>query len=328
MLLLNLGTPDAPDARSVRRYLREFLGDPRVIDLPGPLRHAFLEAVVLPFRPRRSAAAYTKIWTPAGSPLLVHGLALAKSLARSLGTGFRVELAMRYGRPGVRPALQALAGGGVASIVVVPLFPQYASSSTGSALEHVYAEAARHPGVPALRGVAPFYDHPGFIGALAAVARPALAEFAADHVLLSYHGLPERQVRRGGPSCLARQDCCEDVPPFCYRAQCFATTRSLAAALELREGDYSSAFQSRLGRAAWIGPSLEERLAALRAENVKRLAVVCPSFVADCLETLEEVAIRAHETWQGLGGEELRLVPCVNAHPDWVEALAGMVRGH
>ncbi len=328
VLLVNLGTPDAPRAPEVRRYLREFLGDPRVIDLPAPLRLALLEAVILPFRPRRSAEAYAKIWTDAGSPLLVHGRALAEALAKTLGPAFRVELGMRYGRPAVGDALDNLVGAQLDSIVVVPLFPQYASSSIGSALERVYGAAAQQGNVPALRVVPPFFDDPGFIRALAALARPVLER--ADHLLLSYHGLPERQVRRGGPTCLRSPDCCDAVEGpnhACYRAHCFATSRLLAGELGLRDGAFSTGFQSQLGRAAWIRPNLEERLDALRRDGVARLAVFCPSVVADCLENLEEVAIRARQTWKRLGGEELQLVPCVNAHPGWVEALAALVRG-
>ena len=328
VLLINLGTPDAPRAPEVRRYLREFLGDPRVIDLPAPLRLALLEAVILPFRPRRSAEAYARIWTDAGSPLLVHGRALAEALAKTLGPAFRVELGMRYGSPAAGDALDSLVASQVDSIVVVPLFPQYASASTGSALERVYGAAAQQGSVPALRVVAPFFDDPGFIRALASLARPILER--ADHLLLSYHGLPERQVRRGGPTCLRSPDCCDAVEGpnhACYRAHCFATSRLLAGELGLRDGTFSTGFQSRLGRSAWIGPSLEDRLGSLRGDGVARLAVICPSFVADCLETLEEVAIRARQTWKRLGGEELQMVPCVNAHPGWVETLASLVRG-
>jgi ferrochelatase len=321
VLLVNLGTPDAPRPPEVRRYLREFLGDPRVIDLPAPLRRLLLEAVILPFRPRRSAEAYAKIWTDAGSPLLVHGRALTEALGKTLGSAFRVELGMRYGRPTLGDALDALRG--TDSIVVVPLYPQYASSSTGSTLERVFGLAARRADLPPLSGLAPFFTDVGFVRALASVTRPLLGE----HLLLSYHGLPERQARRGGPDCLQRPDCCDGPPgPACYRAQCFATSRALAAELGLDTSRHSTCFQSRLGRAAWIGPSLEERLDALRGEGVARLSVVCPSFVADCLETLEEIGIRARETWRGLGGDELTLVPCLNARPEWVDALAALVR--
>jgi ferrochelatase len=331
VLLVNLGSPDAPEPGAVRRYLREFLGDPRVLDMPAPARWLLLHAVILPFRPRRSAAQYASIWTPQGSPLVVHGRALAEALGKRLGDGFRVELAMRYGRPSVAGALDALARADVGRIVAVPLFPQYASSSSGSALEHVYALASTRWNVPPLEVVPPFFDDPGFVAALAACARPVLAELRPNFVLFSYHGLPERQVRKSDPSgshCLASPACCDAIGPanrFCYRAQCLATTRAVAAELGLAPDRHSTAFQSRLGRTPWIAPYTDRVLPELAARGVRRLAVLCPSFVADCLETLEEIGVRAREQWLGLGGEALALVPCVNAHPVWVEALAAAI---
>ena len=330
---MNLGSPEAPTAPAVRRYLREFLGDPRVLDLPAPLRWLLLEALILPFRPRRSAAQYSSIWTPQGSPLLVHGRALRDALAKRLGEGFRVELAMRYGEPAIRSGLEALLRADVTRIRVVPLFPQYASASTGSALARVFEVAGELWNVPALEVVAESYaDEPGFVASLAAVARPALDAFRPDFVLLSYHGLPERHVRKSdatGTHCLARPDCCEALGPanrFCYRAQCLATSRALAAALELPPERHSTAFQSRLGRDPWIAPYTDRVLPELAARGVRRLAVLCPSFVADCLETLEEIGVRAREQWRALGGAELLLVPCLNAHPRWVDTLAGWLQ--
>lgn len=332
VLLVNLGSPEAPQPGAVRRYLREFLGDPRVLDLPAPLRWLLLYAVILPRRPRASAAQYAAIWTPEGSPLRVHGRALAESLAGHLGEGFRVELAMRYGSPSVRDGLEALVRADTERIHVVPLFPQYASSTTGSALARVFELAGSLCNVPPLAVVGPFYDHPGFVAAVAEVSRPTLEELSPDFVLFSYHGLPERQIRRsdpGGRHCLASADCCARVGPanrFCYRAQCFATTRAVADALGLEGGSHGVAFQSRLGRTPWIGPYTDRVLPELAARGVRRLAVLCPSFVADCLETLEEIGIRARRQWQELGGEALALVPCLNAHPRWVTALANLIR--
>jgi ferrochelatase len=333
VLLLNLGSPDAPTPAAVRRFLREFLGDPRVLDLPAPARWLLLHAVILPFRPRRSAAQYASIWTAAGSPLVVHGQALASALTKALGDGFRVELGMRYGRPALADALDALVRQDVARIVAVPLFPQYAASSTGSALEHLYRVAGSRWNVPPLDVVPPFYDHAGFVAAVTAAARPVLQELRPDFVLFSYHGLPERQIRRsdpGGRHCLAAETCCDAVGPasrFCYRAQCVATTRAVAGALGLAPERHAFAFQSRLGRSPWIRPYTDLLLPELAARGVRRLAVLCPSFAADCLETLEEIGARARAQWRALGGEALALAPCVNAHPVWVDALAGMVRG-
>jgi ferrochelatase len=331
-LLVNLGTPDSPEVRDVRRYLREFLCDPRVIDLPAPLRLALVYGVILPLRPRRSAAQYASIWIPEGSPLRVYSEALRAAVERELGPEFRVALAMRYGQPSIDAALDALVAGDVERIVVVPLFPQYSSAATGSALERVLAALARRANVPAVSTVNAFYGHPAFVAALAEVTRTALAGFDAEHVLFSFHGLPERQIRASDPTgrhCLARAECCAAIGPEnrdCYRAQSFATARALAAALALPADRWSVSFQSRLGRAAWIAPATDRMLPELAARGVRRLAVACPSFVADCLETLEEIGIRAREQWRELGGEELRLTPCVNAAPRFVAGVAQMVR--
>jgi ferrochelatase len=331
VLLVQLGTPDAPTPRALRRYLGEFLSDPRVIDLPAPLRWLLLHGVILRVRPRRSAAAYRSIWTPQGSPLRLHSEAFAAALARELGAGFAVALGMRYGRPKIDDALAALARAGATRLLVWPLFPQYAEAATGSALARVFERLRRFPSFGRVRALGPCFDDPGFGAAWVEVARPALATARADHVLFSYHGLPERQVRAADPSgshCLAHADCCAALGPAnarCYRAQCFATSRMLAAALGLAPGSYSTAFQSRLGRARWIQPYTDAELERLRRAGVRRLAVLCPAFVADCLETLEEIGLRAAERWRALGGDELVLVPSLNAHPRWVEAAARWV---
>jgi len=332
VLLLNLGTPRSPQTGDVRRYLREFLSDPRVIDVAAPLRWALVNLVIAPFRAPRSAAAYRKIWTDSGSPLLANGVALRAALAAELGDGYVVELGMRYGEPSIPGALGRLCDAGVARIVALPLFPQYASSSLGSALAYLYELAAERTNVPALSARAEFYAEPGFVAALAEIARPRLAAFRPDHVLFSYHGLPERHVRQGDPTrqhCLVSERCCAAMVPAnarCYRAQCHATTRALAAALALAPRDFSLAFQSRLGRDPWIQPYTDVRLPELARSGVKRLAVLCPSFAADCLETLEEIGIRAAEQWRAAGGEALELVPCANAHPAFVRFLAERAR--
>ncbi len=333
VLLLNLGTPASPSVRDVRAYLREFLSDPRVLDLAAPLRWLLLHAVILPFRPRRSAAQYASIWRPEGSPLLVHGRALREGVAKTLGDGFCVELAMRYGEPGIAAALARLAAEDVARVVVLPLFPQYASSAGGSALERVMQLAAAEWNVPALVTLRDFHDQPGFIASFAAVAGPVLDAFRPDHVLFSYHGLPERHIRKSDPTrqhCLASDACCDAPVPAnraCYRAQCAATTRALSAALRLPAGAHSMSFQSRLGGDPWIKPYTDRVLPELRRRGVSRVAVLCPAFVADCLETVEEIGIRARDQWRALGGEALQLVPSLNAHPVWVQAVAEIVRG-
>ncbi len=331
LLLLNLGTPASAGAPDVRRYLRQFLSDPRVIDASPPARAIAVAAAVL-FRAPKSAAAYAKIWTASGSPLLVHGHSLRSAVAERLGERAVVELAMRYGEPAVRAALERLVAAEVERIVVLPLFPQYASSSSGSALELVLRSAAKLWNVPRLETLPEFYDHVGFIASLAEVARPHLADAGAEHLLLSYHGLPERQVRKSdasGGHCLRSADCCDRMGVAnrrCYRAQCAATSRALTSALDLDLGSWSMSFQSRLGRTPWIRPDTTDVLPELAGRGVKRLAIMCPSFVADCLETLEEIGIRGREQWRALGGESLELIPCLNAHPRWVDTIASWVR--
>lgn len=336
VLLVNLGTPDQPTAPAVRRYLREFLSDPRVLDI-GPVgRAALLNLVILPRRPAQSAAAYRKVWDPErGSPLLYHSQDLVQKVQVALGPEFRVELAMRYGTPSIPAALDRLRDAGADQVVVFPLFPQYASSSTGSALEVVYRHAAARWNVPAFSAVPAFYDHPGFIAAFAAVGGPVVREHRADHVLFSFHGLPERQIVKsdesGGRHCLAGAGCCDRIVPanrHCYRAQCFATARGIARALDLPAEGWSVSFQSRLGRTPWIRPYTDHVLPELAQRGVKRVAVFCPAFVADCLETLEEIGIRAREQFSAAGGEDLVLVPSLNSSPAWVDAVAGLVRQH
>ncbi len=334
VLLINLGSPTSPRPGAVRRYLREFLGDPRVLELPAPLRWFFLHAVILPSRSQTTAAAYAKIWSAEGSPLLVHSRALCDALTKTLGDPYAVALAMRYGEPSLTDALGQLARADVERVLAIPLFPQYASASTGSACEALFRAASRGPKVPPLEVMGAFYDDPRFTASLATVTGEALGNFRHDHVLFSFHGLPERQIKRSdasGRHCLSSKSCCADIRPanrFCYRAQCYATARAVATALSLANDHWSVSFQSRLGRTPWLQPYTDHVLPELRHKGVRRLAVVCPSFVADCLETLEEIGIRAREQWHTLGGEELRLAPCLNAHPAWIGALARMIRTH
>jgi ferrochelatase len=332
ILLLNLGTPDGPTPPAVRRYLREFLSDPRVIDIHPVARKLLLELVILPTRPRRSAAAYAKIWTREGSPLLTFSRALEARVRQALGPGHLVELAMRYGQPAVGEALERLRSGGATRLVVAPLYPQYSSAATGSSLEAVFAALARQPVVPPVSVLPPFFDDPGFIGAFAAVGAPVLAREQPDHVLFSFHGLPERHVKasdHSGRHCLQSAGCCDalgEANRDCYRAQCFATARALAARLALAPGSWSVCFQSRLGRTPWIKPWTDQRLDELARQGKRRLVVFSPAFVADCLETLEEIGLRAHEQFTAAGGERVALVPSLNASDAWVEALVRLLR--
>ncbi|MDX2090098.1 MAG: ferrochelatase [Kofleriaceae bacterium] len=333
LLLINLGTPDEPTTPAVRRYLREFLGDPRVLDISGIGRAILLNAVILPTRPAKSAAAYRTIWDPErGSPLLYHSRDLATRVADRLGKEWRVELAMRYGKPSIERGLDALIEAKVDRIVVLPLFPQYASSSTGTAVARVWELAAKKWNVPALDVVPAFFDDPGFLDAFAAVGRPALDAAKPDHVLMSFHGLPVRQITKTdatGGHCFASPSCCETLAnPNCYRAQSYYTARELARRLDLPTERYTVCFQSRLGRTPWIQPFTDVVLDDLAKQGKKRLAVFCPAFVADCLETVEEIGMRAVEQWKAAGGEELVLVPSLNATPAWIDAVTAIAERH
>jgi ferrochelatase len=332
VVLVNVGTPDATDTGSVRRYLREFLSDPRVIDIHPVARWLLLNLIILPTRPRKSAEAYRKVWTPEGSPLLTNSRAFENALARNLGGDFEVVLAMRYGNPSIRQALETLKARGVTEIVLFPLYPQYAASSTGTSLERIYEELSGWWNIPSVRVVPPFFNTPEFVKAFVEVAKPVIATHRSDHVLFSFHGLPERQIRKSDETqshCLATDRCCDALTSanrYCYRAQSFHTARTLAAQLGLSPSGYSVSFQSRLGRTPWIRPYTDIVLPELAKRGIRRVAVVCPAFVADCLETLEEVALRAKELFVSSGGEDLVLVPSLNAHPAWVQGAAQLVR--
>jgi protoporphyrin/coproporphyrin ferrochelatase len=333
LLLVNLGTPEAPDPGAVRRYLREFLSDPRVIDIHPMGRWLLLNLFILPFRPRRSAEAYRKIWMPEGSPLLFYGRALAREVAARLQGEFEVELAMRYGRPSLRSGLEALRKRGATELTVLPLYPQYAASSTGSSVDELMRLLRGSWDIEPVRVLPPFYDDPGYLDAFAQGARPVLESSRPDLVLFSFHGLPERQIRKSDPSgahCLSSESCCDAIGSRnyrCYRAQSYATARALAARLGLPADRWTVAFQSRLGRTPWIHPYTDLVLRDLPGRGVKRVVVVVPSFVADCLETLEEIAIRGASSFREAGGESLALVPSLNAQPPWVDAVVRMVRG-
>jgi ferrochelatase len=332
LLLVNLGTPDAPETGAVRRYLREFLSDPRVVDIHPVGRWFLLNFIILPFRSPKSAHAYRTIWTQEGSPLMVHSRALTAAVAQRLAGEYEVELAMRYGNPSLPDAVARLRQRGVTDFTVMPLYPQEAPSSSGSSLARTYEVLSEPWDVPNMRAVPAFHDHPAFLGAFVEVARPAISELRADHVLFSFHGVPERHVRKSDPSgkhCLASGGCCDvltDANRHCYRAQCFATARALARGLGLASEGWSVSFQSRLGRTPWVQPYTDVVLPELAARGVKRLAVMCPAFVADCLETVEEVAIRGREQFLASGGEAFTLVPSLNSHPAWVDGVVRLVR--
>jgi ferrochelatase len=326
VLFANLGSPDSPAVPDVRRYLEQFLMDPYVIQLPWLLRRLIVSLFVLPARPRRSAHAYASIWTPQGSPLVTLSMDLLKAVRQK--TEVPVAMAMRYGNPSIESELLQLAKiPDVTEILFLPLYPHYAESTVLTSVKEAERVIAAHRLNLALRVPAPFYDHPDYIKALVANTQPAL-EQPFDHVLFSYHGLPELHITKADPTgshCLKSATCCQTPSPAhatCYRHQVLRTTEEFVKLAGLRQDQYSVAFQSRLGRAKWLEPATENMLADLAGKGVKKLLVLCPAFVTDCLETLEEIEIRGSEVFKAAGGETLTLVPCLNAHPQWVETLA------
>ena len=333
VLLLNLGSPEAPTASAVRTYLAALLGDPRVLEMPAPLRWLLLHGIILRTRPKFAAHAYSQIWTAEGSPLLVHTKAFVAGLAKQLGEEYVVEFAMSCGEPFIPGVVEKLLRLPLKELVIVPLYPQYASATVGSSVEAVMKALSTHRNIPQLRTVSAFFDHPDYLNAVVETSAPILESLKPDHVLFSYHGLPESQIRKGETTtghCLSSNDsCCAEFGSknfFCYRAQCFATTRSLVARLGLAPDAYSMSFQSRLGRTPWIQPYTEEMLVSLAKKGVRHLAVLTPSFVADCLETLEEIGIRASETFIAAGGERLDLIPALNSSESWTRAAAKIIQ--
>jgi ferrochelatase len=340
ILLINLGSPDSPRTADVRRYLREFLSDARVLDISAIARWLLLRLIILPLRPRKSGAAYRKIWTGRGSPLIFHSRDLADQVAELLGRiapgAYVVKLAMRYGQPSIGAALAEFRAAGVLRVRVLPLYPQYSTAATASSIAKVVAEAAHAWNLPALEFVPPFYGHPAFLdvyGRLAArsiAAAESQGRFRFDHVLFSFHGIPERHILKGNVEehCQIDSNCCAAIGPhnqYCYRAHCFATARGLAERLQLKDGAWSVSFQSRLGRTPWLKPYTDFELAELPARGAKHLAVLSPAFVADCLETLEELDMAGREIFRAAGGENFHYVPCVNADPEWAEGVVRLL---
>jgi protoporphyrin/coproporphyrin ferrochelatase len=324
LLLVNLGSPASTDVADVRRYLNQFLMDPYVIDLPWPLRR-LLVSLILIKRPAQSAHAYASIWWDEGSPLVVLSRRLQEAM-RGHWTQGPVELAMRYGEPSIESVLTRLAAQGIRQVTLAPLYPQFADSTVTTVIEEA-KRVVRERGLKLDFAILPpFYDQSEYLDALVQSAKPHL-EQGFDHLLLSFHGLPERHLHKLDPSghCLKGADCCRTAPPevlaTCYRAQCLRSAEAFAARMGLRPEQWSVSFQSRLGKAKWIEPYTETRLDELAGQGVKKLLVMCPAFVADCIETLEEIGDRGREQFQAAGGESLQLVPCLNDHPSWVVAL-------
>lgn len=329
LVLVNLGSTASTEVADVRRYLNQFLMDRHVIDVPWPLRR-FIVSMVLRRRPAASAAAYRSIWWDEGSPLIVISQRLQQKMA-AVWNG-PVELAMRYGEPSIERVLVDMAKRGVHEAVLAPLYPQFAASTVTTVVEEAQRVVKQHALALRLEIVPPFFDQPAYVTALAASAQTYLSQ-GYDHLLLSYHGLPERHIHKADPTgchCLASADCCQradgEVLAHCYRAQCVRTSGRVTEQLGVPKDRWSMAFQSRLGRTKWIEPYTDATIEHLAAQGVKKLLVMCPAFVADCIETLEEIAIRGRESFRAAGGEELVLIPCLNDQPQWVEALAGLCR--
>ncbi|WP_454783309.1 ferrochelatase [Legionella sp. WA2022007384] len=323
LLLINLGTPDSTSRRDIKRYLREFLTDKRVIDLPAMVRYFLVYGLIVPFRSKNTAHAYQSIWTSRGSPLMVYSQDLAISIQQRLGAQYQVALGMRYGAPSIEQALNELES--CDEITILPVYPQYSAAATGSSIEEVMRVLAQRNVIPSLRVHRDFYYHPAYLASQSEVIQNHLEkEF---HLLFSYHGIPERHIIKTGCDTICSKDChlTSLKNRACYRAQCFETSRLLAKELNLEAHQYTTAFQSRLGKTPWIKPYTDEVLFELIERGVQHLAVVCPSFTVDCLETLEEIGMRLKERWHDLGGKKFTLIPCLNTHKSWVEAIAQLV---
>ncbi len=328
VLLLNLGTPDSPKTGDVRRYLSEFLNDPRVIDIPWLLRKILVNLIIVPFRASKSAKIYQELWTDAGSPLLLYTEELTDKLRKSLPDNHTVHMAMRYQNPSMDLVLEEMRKIGYERITIVPLFPQYASASNGSAIEKAMRIISKWWVIPEIHITGQFYQHPKFIEAFVDRARPFdLKEY--DHVLFSYHGLPERQVDKvytDGKPCSAH-DCDKEINEtnhHCYKATSYATTRLLAEKLGLKESDYSVGFQSRLDD-KWLKPYSDRLVEQFAKEGKKKVLVFSPAFVADCLETTIEIGEEYQEIFEKHGGKKIQLVPSLNAGDDWVDCIKSIV---
>jgi ferrochelatase len=330
VLLINLGTPDSPSTKDVRKYLTEFLNDPRVIDINPLGRFLLVNGIIVPFRAPKSARLYQHIWTKEGSPLLIHGLKVKRLLQESLGADFVVELGMRYQNPPLQVALDNLRKAKVERIIIIPMYPQYASSSTGSSVAKAIELLARWEVTPSLEIISKFYNQDSFIKASIEVARQYdLNQY--EHFIFSYHGLPERHIRKGsehygGGSCTLGS-CCDSIGEnnaYCYRAACFATTRALVKGLGLQEGKYTTTFQSRLND-KWIKPYSDAVITEKAKAGVKRMLVFSPAFVADCLETIYEIGTEYNELFRKHGGEKIELVRSLNDHPLWIASLKEMI---
>ncbi|MGB0255790.1 MAG: ferrochelatase [Flavobacteriaceae bacterium] len=329
VLLVNLGSPESPDPKDVKVYLDEFLMDERVIDLPSFLRTLLVRGIILNTRPKKSAKAYKKIWWKEGSPLIV----LSKRLLQKMEAKVQLPLAlgMRYGKPSIQSGLQELADKGVTEVLLVPMYPQFAMATTETIL--VLAESLRQKHFPQIQftTLPSFYKHPDYIRVLSQSIEESLKGKEWEHLLFSYHGVPERHIRKSDITkshCKIDGQCCQKTSPahqYCYRHQCFETTRLVAEYLELKPDSYSTSFQSRLGLDPWLQPYTDKTVAKMAQSGVKNMAIVTPAFVSDCLETLEEIGMEAVEDFEEKGGDHLHVIPCINDREDWVNVMSRWV---
>ena len=323
VLLINLGTPDSPSVGDVRSYLSQFLNDPRVIDIPWLSRKALVNLIIVPFRAPKSSAVYKKLWSDKGSPLLYYSIEVQRLLKEALGDGYEVHLAMRYKNPSIPNTLEVMRKKNYDEIIVLPMFPQYASASTGSALDEVMRIVRTWWVIPQIRFVSQYYDHSTYIDAF--VARGKAYDLSSyDHILFSYHGLPERQVDKVHEKGTCADYDCENVVStenkYCYRAACYATTRLIAGKLGLSRDRYTVCFQSRLDK-KWLKPFSDRVVEECARKGMKKILVFSPAFTADCLETIIEIGEEYQEIFHARGGEKVQLVESLNDHPLWIQCL-------
>ena len=331
VILVNQGTPDSPEVPDVRKYLREFLMDKRVIDIPFLSRFLLVNFIIAPFRAPKSASVYKKLWSAKGSPLKYYGIEISNLLQASLGNKYEVKLAMRYQSPSLQSVLKDFEKKGFKEIIIIPLFPQYASATTGSVNEKVMEIIKNWQAIPELKFIGNFFDHPTFIKAFAEIGKKYLQEAQYDHILFSYHGLPERQILKTDHTSTCLQgDCCSILSSAnrsCYRAQCYETTRLIAKELNIPENGYTVSFQSRLGENPWIKPYTDFKIVELAKKSHKKILTFSPSFIADCLETTIEIGEEYKELFEANGGELWQLVESLNVNQTWVQALKELVLG-
>lgn len=326
VLMVNLGSPDSTDPKDVKKYLGEFLMDERVIDLPLLARTLLVKGIILNTRPKKSAAAYQKIWWDEGSPLIVLSEKLKDKVDEM--TSIPVALAMRYGSMSMHKGMQELYDQGVDEVFVVPLYPQFAMATTETILVLANEIQAAHFPKMQITSLPPFYNHPDYVQVLSSSIGEKLADLDYEHILFSYHGVPERHIRKSDITkshCKIDGSCCKtasEAHQYCYRHQCYETTRLVAETLQLKEGTYSTSFQSRLGFDPWLQPYTDRTIERFGKEGIKKMAIVTPAFVSDCLETLEEIAMEGEEIFHEVGGKEFTTIPCLNTRDDWSKVLA------